>query len=750
MSKKLVFAFVLACISVSFAAFQIHRYWDPQVAHRRYGGGVLQEAAPANVSPRELPLVPGQLPTLRSDPATSRKFELVHDHLEAESWVEAIHILQTLLDGAEDALVSVPRLSPDGGETAVWTGSRAEAQRMLASLPPGGRDFYETVYGPRARALLAEVRQKDDPRLLADVARRFPFTAAGSEALDLLGTYHLDRGRYHFAALCFERLLGRADSSTAAPATWLRTALALQRAGEDTRAQQAWQRLTALAPEGVRLGGKDIGLADARREWEPIGRGGDSAGVPSLQSKWTFAATHEGTARTWLQSALQKQSFFAQPFLSAFRPLLVGDRVVFRSHRGLHALQARTGQEIWYAPSSRSLDQLMLQPEFQSSVQDWAASYLEYNSAHTFIENGVLGTLSTDGERIYAVDDLGIPPYRKPPTRGGRWMAQTVGPEPPPALTEATLHNRLLALDARTGQQLWTVGGFREDAENAELYNTYFLGAPLPLDGRLYALAEKNSELRLVCLDRSGALLWKQPLAFAPLRLLYDPGRRIQASRPVFAEGMLVCPTNAGVIVGVDLLSQGLAWAYPYSTSPLTFSEPTLTGRGRARASPPVLIAMWKAPGTWIQDGRVVFAAPDAASIHCLDVRDGSLRWKVERTEDDLYVAGVFSGKVLVVGQHACRALNLADGKQAWQLETGLPSGLGTAEGGIYYLPLRSVGRDHEPAVFALDVARGAIAARTYAPRRDVPGNLLLANGQVFAHTGTAVIAYEGAKDPPQ
>jgi len=40
---------------------------------------------------------------LRTDARSRGKLDLADDHLAAESWVEAIHVLQGLLDGGDDA-----------------------------------------------------------------------------------------------------------------------------------------------------------------------------------------------------------------------------------------------------------------------------------------------------------------------------------------------------------------------------------------------------------------------------------------------------------------------------------------------------------------------------------------------------------------------------------------------------------------------------------------------------------------------
>jgi outer membrane protein assembly factor BamB len=693
------------------------------------------------------PPKPVLAPSLRADAALVRQLDVAGDYLQAESWVELTTVLQALLDRPEDALVAVKRPGKDGKDVTSWTGIRAEAARLLAALPAAGRAVYVARYGPRARALLAEARREWDMDRAAEVVRRYPHTAAAAEAARLLGTFHLDRGRHALAALCFARLLDGEGADRLPPATLLTAALAFRRAGDGARAEQAWARLAAGGGT-LRLGGKAIPLADLKRE---LDRGGVPApafgpgGVPGLKARWTRSTLHEELTRTWLDRAAKTQEAREQPGVPASCPVVAGGRVVYRTHGGLHAVDVHTGAVAWDLPLTWSIDGMTRQPRFAEHLESWVQAYLEI-SPHVLFENAAVGMLVAEGGRVYAVDDLPVPPYRYVP-QIRRWQRPALldfGAE----LNEAASHSRLLALDAVSGKRVWEVGGGRKHEGAGELSDTYFLGPPLPLDGGLYVLTEKESELAVVCLDASdGGVVWKQALALAPTRLLLDPGRRIQAARPVCSEGVLVCPTNAGVVLGVDVLARGLAWAYPYRGEALTRSAPW--EGWRRRPGPPRVAAEWKAPATIVAQGRVVFTAPDEPSVHCLNLRDGSLLWKAGRTEDDLYLAGVVGGKVLLVGKQACRALDLADGKELWQLDTGLPSGRGVAVGSVYYLPLKEAVLEEEPAVYAIDVERGTVRASLSLPRKEVPGNLLLWRGDVLAQTATAVTAYTGRKKAP-
>ena len=117
--------------------------------------------------------------------------------------------------------------------------------------------------------------------------------------------------------------------------------------------------------------------------------------------------------------------------------------------------------------------------------------------------------------------------------------------------------------------------------------DSHFLGAPLPLGGKLYFLNEKNQDIRLVCLDTSklptekvtakdldDAIVWVQPIGTAKEKLIGDYGRRINATHIAYGGGTLVCPTNAGAIVAVDLLTHNLLWASYSDTPPVAAGGP--------------------------------------------------------------------------------------------------------------------------------------------------------------------------------
>ena len=146
----------------------------------------------------------------------------------------------------------------------------------------------------------------------------------------------------------------------------------------------------------------------------------------------------------------------------------------------------------------------------------------------------------------------------------------------------------------------------------------------------------------------------------------------------------------------------------------------------------------------------MVFTAPDSLALTCLDLKTGAPRWTDKRQIDDLYLAGVFDGRVLVVGTKSCRAYNLSDGKPLWSVRTGVPSGWGAAAGGVYYLPLRETDSSKAPKSAPSTWRRDKSSPM---PERHIPpnheaekqepiGNLAFADGAVVSQTTDSITAY--------
>src|SRR5262249_39745289 len=152
--------------------------------------------------------------------------------------------------------------------------------------------------------------------------------------------------------------------------------------------------------------------------------------------------------------------------------------------------------------------------------------YMQMGRHNVLWENSTVGTLSTDNSRVYAIEDLTLPPVNV--FVGNPWGTNPnlgFGKE----INEAINSSRLQAFDLENGKFLWEVGGPSEKKEGGKvrdgsgLKEFYCRGPPLPIGGKLYVLNEKNQEMRLVCLDAAkGTIHWTQTLATTRDKLIQD------------------------------------------------------------------------------------------------------------------------------------------------------------------------------------------------------------------------------------
>src|SRR5262249_48211228 len=141
--------------------------------------------------------------------------------------------------------------------------------------------------------------------------------------------------------------------------------------------------------------------------------------------------------------------------------------------------------------------------------------------------------------------------------------------------------------EIRSGKLQWDL-----TAEDPLIKDSHFVSLPIAIAGKLYVLNEKllgpqagkgganpipgDSELRLICLDPNKIVLVNnspKPTIVSEMslgrigeanRFVQDIGRRVNAVQLAYSDGILVCPTNAGEVLGIDPLTRTLAWTYSY------------------------------------------------------------------------------------------------------------------------------------------------------------------------------------------
>lgn len=732
---------------------------------------------------------------LPMDPRAKRRLDEAQRRITAQDWTNAIRLLQSLLDSPEDVFLQ------DEGTRLISV--RAEANRLLGELPKEGKQFYEQEYGVTARTLLRKGQATGDADIFAAVAQRYLHTEAGAEAAAMLGSYHLDQGQYIVAALWFDRLIDRFGGPRNVPPIVLyRAALAHERSSSDKdrkeRRDELWSvLLTRLSdnaapplPDYLRKMNSDELrdslthrsqthlLAQMSQDWKyfqgNLSRTAQGVGsTPYLEARhgYPLDATRELSSRSandpsrpWIEQALKRQmNQFNRPAIGGTHPLAVGDLLIYRGTWGVHAVNLKTGQLEWESRSEMSLSTLCSSSMSSNSVVSSWLYYYRDNMPWMLFDNSMVGTLSTDQNLVYAVEDLALPPlnlnyegFNRPNQgmRGGQGVAKWY------------YHNMLVARDLNMGGRItWMIGNAEGQAPFAD---TFFLGPPLPLGDKLYVLAEVNGEIRLMCLQNQRSwnaekghpqyapeLVWSQPLCLVNKRMMDEPGRRSWASMLSYSDGILVCPTHAGVVIGVDLLTRSLLWAHPYlkpenaSTAPMLnqFQGPMPNMMPGQQGSASHLPPPWALAAPMIQNGVVVITPPDENVIHAINLRDGSLLWRHERKREtndlDLYLAGLYADQAIIVGQRQMRALDLKTGAVKWTLATGIPSGRGIASQFIYYLPVKSgdLKSNEGGEVWSIDLRTGKLLARSRS-KSEIPGNLIFHDGEMISQSPLKIVAY--------
>lgn len=486
-------------------------------------------------------------------------------------------------------------------------------------------------------------------------------------------------------------------------------------------------------------------------------------------------------------------------------PLASRDKVLFRGYDGVYCIATKddksidppikAGEVLWKSDADFGLLQMLREMGPRATTDQWLNQYSAGGPFSMLIENPLLGTISHDGSSCYFVDDIAVPPHPSMAQQMAfNGMQVNYG-----QFTDAVHFSRLKAVNIETGKLIWKVGdrtpgavtrpvgrgGFpgggpvaidvpagtvqpqpkaevppgapvKETTETL-LSDCFFLGPPLPLSGKLYVVVEKEGELRLVCLDPNKlepstrqptpvpTLVWTQKLGEPNGALPQDSLRRFQCLNLAYADGMLIVPTNAGAVLGIDLFSHGLVWAANYKSNK-SLNQPMQDFEGGFRGRRPfpgnqanydLARERWHASAPIIVGNRVVFTAFDSDTVECVDLHDGRPLWKnsITKQEADLYVAGVFDDKVMVVGKGYVRFHSLATGAQLKEpIPTGVPTGVGVATKDMYFVPIKATkDKSTEPGIIAIDtknmMARGTSRSR----KKETAGNLLFYDGDVYS-----------------
>ncbi len=673
----------------------------------------------------------------------------------------AAEALQSLLDLQQPGFVPAANNPAFGAET--YLDLQREANRLLAAMPRPQLDRYEIRFGPVARREFNAARLSGEPLHMREIAVRFRNTRAGLDALRELAAYHFDRGRFYLAATADRAVLAHPRSTSARqPKTVAKLIVALLRSGQLDQAANLLavhrQRLDALsmpyAGQQVRMGtwlaGQLARASDAAARTAETGDwrmpGGNirrnavtNGAMPSIQAVWQLDTSRRpADMATLIDESLSELDEYGIAQLPAMRPLRMGNIVVAKTLEQLIAIDAKTGRVLWRQPkhSDSAPDIVDTKPLLNPAFRDIVAeTYLRQIQADT-----LYGTISSDGERVFSIEQHLATKQMKLPARIGR----PIPSDPNSAKLPST--NELVAYRVDRGERIWRIAGTQtapSPIENTTRPNSfkdvYFLGPPLPHDGTLYVLGQRDTEIRLFVIDPvDGSLMWSLALAEVREALSSDLRRRGTACELALHDGILVCPTGAGAVVAVDVLQRTRRWAYRYPRDDFAQANRLPPGRLNNQARHEWWTG-WRDTAVRIDDAavpRVILTSPESHAIHAIDLHNGESIW-TQPQGDGLFVATIRDSKVLVIGKHFARLLDCATGRTLWSSRIDGPSGRGFATATHYFIPLKP-GPLKLGGVAAIGLKDGRVQ-RTFPAAGESVGNLIAVAGGVLAQSHSRI-----------
>ena len=724
-----------------------------------------RDAGTVGVQQRKLP--ESLLPVPRE---MRRVLEGVREAIAKGEYADAVIPLDELLnrDGGEDYFLD----GPVDAETR--NSLLGEVQRLIANLPAEGRQAYELQCGARARRLLEEGLSTRAPHLLAECSRRYFHTEAGYEATLLLGYSQLAQGNTLAAARAFERLAAapaavdryEPELSLSLAAAWwygqraersVATLMNRQRNFPNAPVQIAGKPLPIFEREDQALSWleqvlhpHDAYAAPLARDWlmfraDPERSARAAGGKPVTVARWRAATAPQWDEQKTLQSLLRQQQRSLGTSLIGLQPIVVDGVVLTRSPRQLLATDLASGKRIWQYPWYAQPEHPQLpSAEFAEEISAPGREHEEQMLYQRVWEDAAFGQVSSNGESVFLLEDLGPTPSL---AQQQHMQQQIIWGLNGQSLAVQS-NRRLIALDLKTeGKMRWALGRdtMGDPGDDPRLEEAYFLGPPLPMGDTLYVMAELHGEVRLLALEsRTGNLLWAQQLQHfdAARSVSIDAGRRLIGATPSHGDGILVCPTSGGAVIGLDVNTRTLLWVYAYYDLAAEHGEsdaPFRLNAARIAIAQRSVADRWRDASAIIERGHVVLTPPETDQLFCLDLLTGEPAWPPQPREDSQFVGCIHEDMILLVGHQQLRALRLDNGQPAWPAPIPLPSGTapsgrGFAHRGEYFLPLTNA------QLLRIDLERGTIleSLTTDAPL----GNLVCAQHQVISQSADWVQAF--------
>jgi outer membrane protein assembly factor BamB len=559
----------------------------------------------------------------------------------------------------------------------------------------------------------------------------------------------------------------------------LKAAFATKQAGQSELSREMYDNSTETVSAPVVVGGqsREAGrwMASAPKvagpeevalaEWPvfygtPRRTGFAMGGEPLLLPRWRLATTESHPVRLQIEHLIEDLADQGTTPLPMLFPTMVGGKVVFRTLHGVQVLDAATGRALWQTDESQPLERLLsggagqvdndgnggLFPGAMNNMgrgmRVWnVGGFVGGNTgengplSNLLYRNSNFGIVSSDGQRLFVVDDPAFLTSRQP---ANPWGFDQSGN----AVIQSAC--RLNAYNLESGHPEWEIGGPASgEPFDPPLAGHFFFGAPVAEGGDLFLVGESTAgetsgQIRLICLDpRSGEKKWSQTIAASEVGIEKDTGRRWWTAQVAVGDGILVCPTSVGWLIALDRVTHSILWGYRTAAPGPRNNLTGIADNEVQQMVPHVpLGGGWGPAPPIIAEGRIIYTPPESQVLVCLDEYTGRELWTKPRANFQ-YLAGVFNHEVVLVGRDSVASYKL-DGAQSWTAKIPAPAGRAVAVAGRLYVPIAT------GEVWGIDLESGNVSDKRILPSQVASiGNLAMYRGMLLSVDALGLVAFE-------
>lgn len=651
-------------------------------------------------------------------------FSRAEEGIQRADWKFAIDSLQRIIDDPKGSLV--PRSEGAAAGGMLYETARRKAIKRLASLPDDGLRAYRLLFDGRAKRLLDEGIARHAAAPLRTVVNRYLLTRYGDDAADVLASWALDEDRPGEAVVLIRDVLELVpDRDVPDSLTASKLAVAFALLGQVGEAQSVIDRFRA-----EHVGDADAGFAatvESMGQLSPVhrlGRGAafawpvanGSAARRGLMPPTDPTLVEDTPWRYELPSAVAgawRRVFEDGPGGPLYMPAgeLIGDghRLYARTREGCVALDANELSPVWVASDGEALpeDRMFdaLSPHRGPRSNGNAEASDDFVVAGLSLGAGVMTMVARDGRGEYtqAARDAG----RR------RLIPRIVLPGFLPQRPEG---NRLVALDARTGERRWQRG--RTTDADDPLGAADFRAPALQVGDALWVPYFRQSDLYVAVLDpKDGALIRSVVLG-----AMSGAGLPESYSLPLAAaDGLVFVPSGYGVLFAVDANDYTVRWASQY-TADLTGATGLAWGKG----------AGWLPVAPVVTGGLVLLAPFEGEAMMAFSAGTGEWRWSAGCRGGSYVIAA--DEQHVWIGGRSVSCVALADGKSVWSKSLpAAPTGRAVLCGDKVRAPVLD-------GLLELDARSGATSGYAkLAESQDPLGNPLCSGDAMFVIDGSSV-----------